>query len=167
MITRIATLGLVILLGLGFLGLRAQPVEVKEHFCPNCPEKKEMTEKHQMMREPGMMMIEPETSLEMHKLKIKLHKEIAPLRNELEIKELELQALWMEEKLDVEKIIKKSQEIHKIQGQIKEKEIRHQFEIYQTLKPEQQKMFRHRHRMGFGMNWGCERRMEGFGGCCN
>jgi len=175
MITKITTLGLIVLCGLGFLSLsNAQPAKVEGHSCPNCPANEEMKGKLEMMKGSGMMMVEPEMSLEMekemHKFRMKLHKEITPLRTEIEIKEMELQALWMEEKLDVEKIVKKSQEIHKIQGQIQEKEIRHQFDIYKTLKPEQQKMFRNRHRMGMGPKGRFGPRMCPMGsmggGCC-
>lgn len=155
MFTKITTLGLIVLFCSGLLSLNnAQPAKMEGHSCPNCPSKEGMKGKMEMMKGSGKMMNEPEMSMEMekemHKFRMKLHKEIAPLRTEIEIKEMELEALWMEDKLDVEKIVKKSQEIHKIQGQIQEKKIRHQFDIYKTLQPEQQKMFRYRHQMGMG-----------------
>ena len=174
MITKITTLGLIVLFCAGLLSSNyAQPAKVEGHSCPDCPSKEGMKEKPEMMKGPGMMMVEPEMSMEMekvmHEFRMKLHKEIAPLRTEIEIKAMELEALWMEDKLDVEKIVKKSQEIHKIQGQIQEKEIRHQFEIYKSLKPEQQKMFRNRHRMGMGPKGPFGPRMchmSSMGGCC-
>lgn len=174
MITKITTLGLIVLFCSGLLSLsNAQPARVEGHSCPDCPSKQGIKGKPEMMKGSGMMMGEPEMSMEMeqemHKFRMKLHKEIAPLKTEIEIKEMELEALWMEEKLDVEKIVKKSQEIHKIQGQIQEKKIRHQLEIYKTLKPEQQKMFRYRHRMGMGPKGPFGPRMchmSRMGGCC-
>lgn len=180
MISRITTLSLLLILCLSFVNLSsAQPVKTEEHSCPNCPEKKAMMENpgmmvgsEMMMEKQGMMMGKPEFSpeqeKEIHKLKMKLHKEIAPLRTDFETKEMELQELWMDEKLDIEKIVKKVNEINKIQWQIQEKEIRHQFEIFKILKPEQQKMFRNRHRMGMGPKGRFEPRMcpMGMGGCC-
>jgi len=152
----IAPLSILTILGIGLLGLNTAFAQVKseQHSCPNCPEKKMMMENPGMTGGPGMMTEKPEFSpeqeKEMHKMRMKLHKEIAPLRTDLETKEMELQELWMDEKPDVDKIVKKVSEINKIQWQIQEKEIRHQFEIFKTLKPEQQKMFRNRHRMGMG-----------------
>ena len=173
----IAALSILAILGIGLLGFNT--IFAQEHSCPNCPAKKVMKEDPGMMGGPGMMkgnpgMMEtpefsPEQAKEMHKMRMKLHKEIAPLRTDLETKEMELQELWMDEKPDVEKIVKKVSEINKIHGQIQEKEIRHQFEIYKTLKPEQQKMFRKRHQMRmdqkgrFGPMM-CP--MGGMGGCC-
>ena len=185
----IATLSILTILGVGLLGLNTAFAQAKGegHSCPNCPGKKVMMEDPGMMGGPGGMMekpgmmgqpeFSPEQAKEMHKMRMKLHKEIAPLRTDLETKEMELQELWMDEKPDVEKIVKKVSEINKIQWQIQEKGIRHQFEIYKTLKPEQQKMFRSRHQMGMGPKGGCGammnqmmcpmmNRMGGMGGCC-
>jgi Spy/CpxP family protein refolding chaperone len=171
----IATLSLIITLSLGLLGFSQVYAQNKgeELSCPNCPNQMGMMEKPGMMMEQSGMMankpeMTPEQGKEIHKLRMKLHQEIAPLRIDIETKEMELQELWMDDKPDVEKIVKKIMEIHKLQGQIQEKEIRHEFEIYKTLKPEQQKMFRQNHRMGMGPKAGFGPRMcrMGMGGCC-
>uniref|UniRef100_A0A7C6A950 Periplasmic heavy metal sensor n=1 Tax=candidate division WOR-3 bacterium TaxID=2052148 RepID=A0A7C6A950_UNCW3 len=155
--TTITALSLMTILSLGLFGLNkvySQPVS-EPVPCPHHQKmeaKKEietMQSVHQVRGDE--FEISPEQERSMHQLKIKLHKEIAPLRTELEIKEMELEGLWLEDKPDVEKIVKKVQEIHKIRGLIQEKEIRHRFEIYKTLKPEQQKIFRTHRGIGFGL----------------
>lgn len=169
----IATLSLITILILGLLGLGQVYAQNKgdESSCPTCPNQMGMMEKPGVSMEQSNMMknkpeMTPEQEKEMHKMRMKLHKEIAPLRTDLETKEMELQELWMDEKPDVEKIVKKVSEINKIQWQIQEKEIRHQFEIFKTLKPEQQKMFRNRHRMGMGPKGRPGPMMCPMGSCC-
>jgi len=173
----IATLSFLVVLGLTLSSTIYAQGNNEQHSCPNCPERKAIMEDPGMMggpgmmtEKPGMMMgkmeFSPEQEKEMHKMRMKLHKEIAPLRIDLEAKEMELQELWMDEKPDVEKIVKKVSEINKIQWQIQEKEIRHQFEIFKTLKPEQQKMFRNRHRMGMGPKGRPGPMMCPMGSCC-
>jgi Spy/CpxP family protein refolding chaperone len=177
----IAALSILALLGVGLSSLNTAfaQAQCEQQSCPTCPEKKAEMQNPGMMggpgmpaEKPGMMMEKMEFTSEqqktMHKMKMKLHKEIAPLRTDLETKEMELQELWMAETPDLEQIVKKVSEINKIQWQIQEKQIRHQFDIYKILKPEQQKMFRARHMMGMGPKgqmgpMRCP--MGGMGGC--
>ena len=190
----IATLSCLTVLGLALSSTVYAQANNEQHPCPNCPEKKAtmenpgmmggpgmMMEKPGMMGQPGMMMdtigLSPEQQKGMLKMQMQLHKDIAPLKIDLETKQMELQELWMDEKPDVEKIVKKVSEINKIKWQIQEKEIRHQFEIFKTLNPEQQKMFLRRHRMGMGqggrfgtmmnqMMCPMMNQMGSMGGCC-
>jgi Spy/CpxP family protein refolding chaperone len=185
----IATISCLIVLGLALSGTVYAQANNEQQSCPNCPEKKATMENPGMIGGPGMMMgqpgmmmdtmgLSPEQQKGMLKMQMQLHKEIAPLKIDLETKEMELQELWMDEKPDVEKIVKKVSDINKIKGQIQEKEIRHQFEIFKTLKPAQQKMFRYRHGMGMGQGGKMMSPMMnqmmcpmmnpagGMGGCC-
>lgn len=187
----IATLGVSVILILGLFGLGQVYAQNKGEgaTCPNCQENKAMMEDPGMMGGPGMMMGRPgmmmdSTGLSMEQqkgmleMRMKLHKDIAPLKTDLETKEMELQELWMDEKPDVEKIVKKVSDINKIKWQIQEKEIRNQFEMFKMLKPAQQMMFRRRHMMGMGqggtmmspmmnqMMCPMMNQMGGMGGCC-
>jgi Spy/CpxP family protein refolding chaperone len=183
----IATLGLTIILILGLFGLGQVYAQNKEEGipCPNCPGN-QMMEDPPMMGGPGMMMDSMGLTMEQQKSmlekRMQLHKDIAPLKTDLETKEMELQAMWFDEKPDVEKIVKKLSDINKVKWQIQEKEIRNQFEIYKMLKPAQQMMFRRRHMMGMGqggmmmspmmnqpmspMMCPMMNQMGGMGGCC-
>ncbi|MEO0113870.1 MAG: periplasmic heavy metal sensor [candidate division WOR-3 bacterium] len=136
---------LALIISLGFFGITIICAQSVPEPMP-CPHHQKMVEKKEAVKLEFTL----EQERELHKLKLNFHKESAPLRTEIETKEMELRELWLEEKPDVEKIIKKAQEIHKLQGQLQEKEIRHRFAILKILTPEQRKVFQFRQRCQCG-----------------
>ena len=65
-------------------------------------------------------------------------KESLPLRNEMQIKQLELRTLWAQTNPDQDKILAKQKEINALRAQLQEKGTRHRLEMRKVLTPEQQ-----------------------------
>jgi Spy/CpxP family protein refolding chaperone len=106
-------------------------------------------------------------------LRAEFDKETLSLRNELELKALELRQLWTADELDEEAIIAKSKEVSDLRSQIEEKMVRHRLDVAKVLTKEQRARFAARgfrgHKLGeygsgsdFGMGRG-RGRGHGFG----
>jgi Spy/CpxP family protein refolding chaperone len=65
-------------------------------------------------------------------------KETLPLRNEMQIKQLELRTLWAQTNPDQEKILAKQKEINALRAQMQEKATKNRLEMRKVLTPEQQ-----------------------------
>jgi len=74
-------------------------------------------------------------------LQADFEKETLSLRNELELKALELRQLWTAEELDEAAIIAKSKEVSDLQSQLEEKMVRHRLDAAKVLTKEQRKLF--------------------------
>jgi len=78
---------------------------------------------------------------EMKSLRADMEKGTRPLRNELEIKSLELKHLWTADELDEEAIMAKSGEVSELQNQLQEKMIRHRLDVAKVLPKEYRTRF--------------------------
>ena len=65
-------------------------------------------------------------------------KETLPLRNDMQIKKLELSTLWAQTNPDQEKILAKQKEINALRAQMQEKATKNRLEMRKVLTPEQQ-----------------------------
>jgi len=74
-------------------------------------------------------------------------KEMLPLRTELEVKQIELDALWRADEPEAKKIVAKVKEIGDLRQKMEIARINHQFEARKVLTPEQRKLMG---RMGMG-----------------
>ena len=101
----------------------------------------------------------PEQTQKLQAMRESFFKESLPLRNEMQIKKLELSTLWAQTNPDQEKILAKQKEINSLRAQMQEKGIKHRLEMRKILTPEQQAQvtafgpgFGHGHGMkgGFG-----------------
>lgn len=114
----------------------------------------------------GPMMM-PELSDEqlqkMDNLRIAHLKEVLPLRTDLEIREMELAALWRAEKLDAAKVVAKVKEISELRGRLELARVNHAIARYNVLTPEQRKQARPFPGMGEGRR-GMRRGMGRMGG---
>ena len=72
------------------------------------------------------------------------------LRNELELKSLELRQLWTADELDEEAIIARSKEVSDLQSQLQEKTVRHRLDVAKVLTKEQRSQFLARGPRGYG-----------------
>jgi len=70
-------------------------------------------------------------------LRIDFAKQTLTLRNEIQIKELELRQLWLADELDEEAIVAKSKEISDLRSQMQEKRVRHRLGATKVLTKEQ------------------------------
>jgi Spy/CpxP family protein refolding chaperone len=100
-------------------------------------------------------------------------KENLPLRNEMQIKQLELRTLWAQTNPDQDKILAKQKEINAVKAQLQEKGTRHRLEMRKVLTPEQQAQLG-AYGPGFGPGFGPGPGMKGgfgpgrgmgYGGC--
>uniref|UniRef100_A0A7C4CEK5 Periplasmic heavy metal sensor n=1 Tax=candidate division WOR-3 bacterium TaxID=2052148 RepID=A0A7C4CEK5_UNCW3 len=75
----------------------------------------------------------------MDNLRIAHLKEVLPLRTDLEIKEMELAALWRAEKLDAAKVLAKVKELNELRNRLELAKVNHRIATYNVLTPEQRK----------------------------
>ena len=81
-------------------------------------------------------------------------KDILPLRTQLFTNRAEMRLLWMETDPDSEKIKAKQKEIHKLQGQLQEKNMDFRFAVSDILTPEQRsKLLQKRFGRHAGPHW--------------
>lgn len=111
----------------------AQPAAKDSPTPAECP--------RHMTREVGAMM--PELSEEqlqkMDNLRIAHLKEVLPLETDLEIKQMELGALWRAEKLDAAKVVAKVKEINELRNRLELARVNHVIARYNVLTPEQRR----------------------------
>jgi Spy/CpxP family protein refolding chaperone len=116
-------------------------------------------------RSPGIIeQVQTELNLtaeqkeKLQSLRIDIAKEVLPLRNEMQIKALELRQLWMADELDDEAILAKSQEISALRDQMQEKMVHHRLDAAKVLTKEQ------RDKLSLtGRRWGRAFGLAGFG----
>jgi Spy/CpxP family protein refolding chaperone len=123
-----------------------------------------------MAQGPAVPDMTPEQQEKIDALRVAQVKQMAPMRADLRVKEIELGALWRADEPDAKKIIAKVKEIGDINEKIEIARINHQFEVRKLLTPEQRKAMR---KMGMGpgmLGRGMRRGMRGMmrgqmGGC--
>jgi Spy/CpxP family protein refolding chaperone len=69
-------------------------------------------------------------------------KEVAGIRTDIEIKQLELARLWRADKLDGGKIVAKVKELGELRSKMQVTQVNQHLAVYKLLTPEQQKSFR-------------------------
>ncbi|MBM3322347.1 periplasmic heavy metal sensor [candidate division WOR-3 bacterium] len=114
---------------------------------------------HTKAEKPAMPEMTAEQLDKMDGLRMSHLKETAPLRTDLDIKKMELAALWRAEKLDAKKVVAKVKEIGDLRLKLQLAEVNHQLGIYDLLTPEQRKAWRPPMMGGRGMKRGMGRRM--------
>jgi Spy/CpxP family protein refolding chaperone len=123
-----------------------------------------------MMPGPAMPDMTPEQLEKIDILRAAHLKEMSPLRTDLQLKEIELEALWRADEPDAKKIIAKVKEIGGVREKMEIARINHQFDMRKLMTPEQRKAMK---KMGMGrgmMGKGMGRGMRGMkcgpmGGC--
>ncbi|MEO0085257.1 MAG: periplasmic heavy metal sensor [candidate division WOR-3 bacterium] len=115
---------------------------------------------------PMMPQLSEEQQQQMDNLRLAHLKEVLPLETDLEIKQMELGALWRAEKLDAAKVVAKVKEINELRNRLELARVNHVIARYNVLTPEQRKQAQ----PFFGMGEGRGRmrramgRMRGMGG---
>ncbi len=79
-----------------------------------------------------------EQNQKMQAMRESFFKETLPLRNEMQVKQLELKTLWAQTNPDQEKILAKQKELNALKAQMQEKGTLHRLEMRKVLTPEQQ-----------------------------
>jgi Spy/CpxP family protein refolding chaperone len=118
-----------------------------------------------MMQGPAMPDMTPEQLEKVDGLRTALVKEMVPLRADLQVKEIELDALWRADEPDAKKIVAKVTEIGNLRQKMEIARINHQFDIRKLMTPEQRKAMKkmgmHPGMMGKGMGRGMRGKMRG------
>jgi Spy/CpxP family protein refolding chaperone len=118
-----------------------------------------------VMPGPAMPDMTPEQMEKIDALRAAHLKEMLPLRTDLQVKEIELGALWRADEPDAKKIIAKVKEIGDIREKMEVAGINHQFDIRKLMTPEQRKAMKGmgmgRGMMGKGMGRGRRGMMRG------
>jgi Spy/CpxP family protein refolding chaperone len=91
---------------------------------------------------PELPAMTPEQLDKMDALRIAHLKEVLPLQTDLQIKEMELAALWRADKLDAKKIVAKVREISDARGKLELAKVNHRIDMYNLMTPEQRKAMR-------------------------
>jgi len=101
---------------------------------------------------------------EMKSLRDSFAEETRPIRNDLELKNLELRHLWTADELDEEAIMAKAGEVSELQSQLHEKMIRHRLDVAKVLPKEyRSRFFAKSHRRNGRGSRGRGRQGRGFG----
>lgn len=133
----ITTLAVILVAGLA----AAQP----KHNCPGCPSAEPRPPAPAPMIEPApdneLPELTPEQQDRMDVAKQNHLRTILPIETDLQIKELELAALWRAEKFDARKITAKVREITELRGRLELERVNHLLAIREILTPEQRKGF--------------------------
>jgi Spy/CpxP family protein refolding chaperone len=80
----------------------------------------------------------PEQNQKLQALQESFLKKTLPLRNEMQVKQLDLRTLWSQSNPDQAKILAKQKEINTLRGQLQEMGIQNRLELRNILTPEQQ-----------------------------
>lgn len=110
---------------------------------------------------PGVNLT-PEQNQKVQALQESFLKQTLPLRNEMQIKQLELRTLWAQTNPDQAKILAKQKEINALRGQLQEKGTQNRLEMRKILTPEQQAQLG-ANGPGFGPGYGMRGGMMGGG----
>ncbi len=108
---------------------------------------------------PGLNLT-PEQNQKMQALREGFFKEMLPLRNEMQIKRLELRTLWAQTNPDQDKILAKQKEVNALREKFQEKSTLHRLEMRKVLTPEQQAQLG-AYGPGFGPGFGPGHGMRG------
>ena len=118
-----------------------------------------------MMPGPAMPDMTPDQLEKIDALRAANLKEMQPLRTDLQLKEIELEALWRADEPDAKKIVAKVKEIGDIREKMEIARINHQFDMRKLMTPEQRKAMKGmgmgRGMMGKGMGRGMRGMMRG------
>jgi Spy/CpxP family protein refolding chaperone len=119
---------------------------------------------------PMMPDLTPDQQQKMDALRTAHLKEMLPLQTDLQVKEIELEALWRADEPDAKKIVAKVKEIGDIHEKMEVARINHMFDCRKLMTPEQlkamKKMGMGPGMMGRGMGRGMRGMMRGqMGGC--
>jgi Spy/CpxP family protein refolding chaperone len=112
---------------------------------------------------PAELNLTKEQQEKLQSLRTDFEKEILSLRNEIQIKSLELRQLWLADELDEDAIVAKSKELSDLRNQMHEKNIRHHLNVAKVLTKEQRIRFFPAGLLGRGQ-YGCELYGYGHGG---
>jgi Spy/CpxP family protein refolding chaperone len=111
---------------------------------------------------PEELKLTEEQREKLQSLQTDFAKEMLPLRNDRQIKALELRQLWTADELDEEAILAKAGEISDLRNQMQEKMVLHRLEVGKILTKEQRTNFSpmgfkgHMRQRGRGFGWdGC------------
>jgi Spy/CpxP family protein refolding chaperone len=117
------------------------------------------------MAGPAIPDMTPDQLDKMDALRTAHLKEMMPLRTDLQVKQIELEALWRADEPDAKKIIAKVKEIGDIREKMEVARINHMFDCRKLMTPEQlkamKKMGMGRGMMGRGMGRGMRGKMCG------
>jgi len=113
---------------------------------------------------PGMMPdMTPEQLEKIDVLRAAHMKTVMPIRTDIQVAEIELDALWRAEKLDAKKIVAKVNEIGGLRQKLELAMVNHRIDMYNLMTPDQRKAMR---KMHMGMGRGMRGMMRGqMGGC--
>ena len=125
-----------------------------------------MVEKAGRQGMPDMMVgipdLTPDQLDKMDALRVAHMKTVLPIRTDIRVAEIELDALWRADKLDHKKIIAKVTEIGGLRQKLELAMVNHRIDTYNLLTPDQQKAVRKmRLGRGRGMTRGQGRGMRG------
>lgn len=147
-ISRLVVVGVVVFAG----WLNAQMPAPEQKAAPAEPQAMPMPPMG-IMRLPNLT---DEQKEQIQALRIKHLKEVMPIETDIKIKELELNALWLADKLDAKAIVAKVKEIADLRMKMELAKVNHKIEIYKILTPEQRKMLG----PGIGLGRGMRQRMQ-------
>jgi Spy/CpxP family protein refolding chaperone len=176
--TALAVIGVVAIAGL----IWAQPPPKPAAGCPMGGAGMPMMEKSDRPAMPGMggpmgMMADipdmtPEQMDKFDVMRVAHMKTVMPIRTDIQVAEIELDALWRAEKLDAKKIVAKVNEIGGLRQKLELAMVNHRIEMHNVLTPDQQKAMRKMQMgrgrgmmrgMGRGMGCGMKGGMKGAG----
>jgi len=134
--TALTALAVVALAGL----IWAQPPPTPAAGCPMAGGGMQMMDKPAM---PGMMGMMPDmTPEQMDKvdaMRVAHMKTVMPIRTDIQVAEVELDALWRAEKLDAKKIVAKVNEIGGLRQKLELAMVNHRIDMHNLMTPEQRK----------------------------
>jgi len=115
----------------------------------------------------GMPDMTPEQMEKCDALRVAHMKTVMPIRTDIQVAEIELDALWRAEKLDAKKIIAKVSEIGGLRQKLELAMVNHRIDMYNLMTPDQRKAMKNmgmgRGMMGKGMGRGMRGQMGGEG----
>lgn len=161
------------LMALALVGAFALAQPAPNPVVPEPAAKPQAPMAHGMQRMQGMMAqampeMTPEQLDKMDALRTAQLKVMLPLRTDVQVKEIELAALWRADQPDANKIIAKVKEIADVRVKMEVARINHMLDIRKLLTPEQlkamKKMGMGRGMMGRGMGQGRRGMMRGWMG---
>ena len=159
----------ILMMGLALIALAGSAIAAGPGYGfvgnPNCP------------AGPDRLNLTPEQKTKLGELQEKHWKDTISLRNEMQIKRLELRTLWIAPNPDKNKILAKQKEVNELRDKMQAKATDFRLDIRKALTPEQaaqlgtmgpgpgfQRGMMGRHRMGESGPWGGPRQGGGPGG---
>ena len=157
--TALTALAVVALAGL----IWAQPPPTPAAGCPMAGGGMQMMDKPAMTGMMGMMPdMTPEQMDKVDAMRVAHMKTVMPIRTDIQVAEVELDALWRAEKLDAKKIVAKVNEIGGLRQKLELAMVNHRIDMYNLMTPDQRKAMRKMHMGGGpGMMRGKGRGMKG------